>query len=84
MLLGTALDSELAKRLKRTKTAIQLRRQRLSIPAFGRLSRSRYIAWGATELSMLGVCPDKQLAKIIGRTIEEVKAKRLELKRLQR
>jgi hypothetical protein len=78
-LLGTDLDLAVAKRIQRTKNEVTVRRNRLNIPATCRPPYSSKINWGATELAMLGHYPDAELAKLIGRTIADVQAKRLEL-----
>ena len=73
-LLGTHLDSVIARGLRRSLTAVFARRNLLNIPAFARPAN-----WGATELAMLGHYSDAELAKITGRTVAEVNAKRLEI-----
>jgi hypothetical protein len=37
-------------------------------------------AWGTTELAMLGRYPDAEVARITGRSLKDVRAKRTELK----
>jgi hypothetical protein len=49
-LLGTAIDSKIAKRLGRTPAGVLQRWLRLSIPAFGEVSRLRRSKWGPTEI----------------------------------
>ena len=78
-LLGTAPDPMIAKRLRRTRIGVTQRRSLLKIAAFGWGQYSTPIKWGITELSLLGRYPDKNVAKITGRSLAEVKAKRLEI-----
>jgi hypothetical protein len=73
-LLGTHLDSVIARGLRRSLTAVAARRNLLNIAAFARPAN-----WGATELAMLGHYSDAELARITGRAVGEVNAKRLEI-----
>ncbi len=69
--LGTASDADVAKQLGRSRQAVQVRRRRCKIPAFGGLIPAPYIggyAWGNTDLGMLGRYPDEYVAQITGRS----------------
>jgi hypothetical protein len=80
-LLGTDSDAQVAKRLGRTRMAVISRRQYLNIKA--RLPRHRVgrkPKWGPLDFAMLGRYPDTEVAKITGRSLKEVKAKRKELR----
>ena len=77
-LLGTMSDVQLAKRLGCSPAVISKKRRKLGIPAFGRAPNKH--AWGTTELGLLGF-PDAEVARITGRTVAEVAAKRKELGR---
>ena len=79
-LLGTAPDPVIAKRLGRTRIAITQRREVLGIAAFrlGSITRRR-LNGARTELALLGRYPDKHVAKLTGRSLAQVKAKRLEI-----
>ena len=79
-LLGTASDSVIAKRLKRTRAAVMQRRFRLNISCFGWTSRARHSKWGPTEIALFLRCSDDEMARITGRGLTEVQAKRAELK----
>jgi hypothetical protein len=70
-LLGTAPDSKVAKRIRRTKYAVQRMRVKLNIAAC-RLEA----AWSSQELALLGKVSDKQVAKSTGRTLVSVRQKR--------
>jgi hypothetical protein len=79
-LLGTAPDSVIAKRLKRTQAAVRKRRRLLSIAGPGPFANSPHGSWGTTELMMLGRYPDAEVARITGRSTKVVQAKRKELR----
>ena len=57
-------------------SAVSARRIKLRIPAFVGPSR---VHWGPTELRLLGMHNDEELAMLTGRTVVEVRAKRSEL-----
>ncbi|HTV43099.1 MAG TPA: hypothetical protein VMF08_21220 [Candidatus Sulfotelmatobacter sp.] len=71
-LLGTLSDGELALRLKRSVTAVQVRRLTLRIPK----PDPRYRAWKPAEEKLLGTVPDSQLAEQLGRSRASVTARR--------
>ena len=71
--LGTAPDSEIASRLKRTLAAVSSRRRFLGIPAW-HYAYSR--PWTAEEETLLGVVPDRKLAKRLKRSFLAVQARR--------
>ena len=54
-------------------SAVSARRIKLRIPAFGGTSP---VYWGPTELRLLGMHNDEELAELTGRTVVEVRAKR--------
>ena len=78
-LLGTVSDNEVATKLACSATTVRKKRTRLGIASHG---RSKGVCkWGACELNMLGRYADKDVAKITGRKLSEVIAKRNELNR---
>jgi hypothetical protein len=78
-LLGTAPDSVIGKRLKRTQAAVRQRRRLLNIAGLGPFANSPHGSWGTTELAMLGRYHDAEIARITRRSTKEVQAKRKEL-----
>jgi hypothetical protein len=83
-LLGTARDDVIAKRIGRTRGAVALRRFRLDIAAPGTFRYSRRTRWGPTEISLFLRCSDAEVARISGRSLKDVKAKRADLSRAHR
>jgi hypothetical protein len=79
-LLGTHFDRVVAKRLRRRAMTVYKRRRLLKIAVFGPRGKAPPCRWGATELSMLGRYPDAKVARITGRSLQEVQAKRKELR----
>jgi hypothetical protein len=71
-LLGTLPDQELALRLKRSVTAVQVRRAILRRPK----PNPAYRAWNPLEEKLLGTIPDNQLAIRLGRSKASVTARR--------
>ncbi len=74
-LLGTDSDRAIARRLNRDWRAVNQRRLRLGIAPFA--DPQQLPKWGATELGMLGRYADHYIARLTGRAVAEVKAKRL-------
>src|SRR5260221_7674062 len=72
-LLGTKLDSVLAKELGRGVAAIRKRRKRKRIPHF------RYRPWTPAEEALLGQRKDKQLALELCRPLTAIKRRRQQL-----
>ena len=60
-----------------SRLAVWQRRTKLRIRPHTK--HRKHANWGTTELGMLGRYSDDELAKITGRTLEQVKAKRLSL-----
>jgi hypothetical protein len=81
-LLGTMSDGQVAKRLNLPKVAVASKRRRMKIkPGFGIIAppgTTRPNKWGQTELGRLRF-PDAEVARMTGRTIAEIKAKRAEV-----
>jgi hypothetical protein len=78
-LLGTASDAAIAKRLGCSMSAVSDRRGKLGIRNHGRATGT--CKWGQSDVNMLGRYADEEVAKITGRSLREVIAKRNELKR---
>ena len=78
-LLGTMPDSELAKKLGCGESAVFRRRRLLKISPRSP-GPAKVANWGTTELAMLGRYTDEEVARITGRTLAEVQAKRRELR----
>jgi hypothetical protein len=72
-LLGTKLDSVLAKELGRRVVTVRKRRKRKEIPHF------RYRPWTPAEEALLGQRKDNQLALEVGRALSAVKRRRQQL-----
>jgi hypothetical protein len=72
-LLGTMPDPELARRLGRTRSAVQLKRHRRGIRMFHYVPR-----WKPEELALLGKVSDEEVARQTGRSLVAIKAERLE------
>jgi hypothetical protein len=72
-LLGTAPDTEIAKRLDVSASAVARKRTQLGIAPRSTQGLTR---WGLTEMSMLGRYCDSQVAELTGRPLKEVVAKR--------
>jgi len=76
-LLGKMPDSELARRVGCTAQAVSLKRNKLHIPRFISSShRVHRVHWGETELGLLRNHSDKEVAKMTGRSLTEIAAKR--------
>jgi hypothetical protein len=82
-LLGTHFDDVVAKGLRCSSAAVYARRRLLKIAAFAP-RRTPPRRWGTTELAMLGRYSDREVARITGRSRNEVQAKRLEFKNSDR
>jgi hypothetical protein len=78
-LLGTACDADIALKLGCSNTIVRIKRNQLGILSHGR--STDVCKWGECELNMLGRYPDEEIAKITGRKLPEVVAKRNELNR---
>jgi hypothetical protein len=74
-LLGTMPDSELAKRVGCIKQAVSMERRMRGIKAW-KSNGTRSYAWGTTELGLLCNYSDEEVAKITGRSMAEIVAKR--------
>ena len=74
-LLGTNSDGAIAKRLGITPSQVFLQRNRRGIPAFESLHHGR-CNWGQTELGLFRSYTDQEIAKLTGRSVNEVAAKR--------
>lgn len=72
-------DSLVANRLRRTTTAIALRRSRLGIAKYGNPGRLRK-DWTETELALLETLPDREAARKLYRTQIAVMVRRALLK----
>jgi len=75
-LLGTISDQEIAKRIGRTDSAVNIKRRILGIPAFGKSTSENKYRWSKKELAMLGKLTDAQVARETGLTSGVVAAKR--------
>jgi hypothetical protein len=73
-MLGKDTDKAVAQKLGVTPTTVFLQRSKRGIPPYGR--RSRMPNWGQTELSLLQTYSDKEIAKLTGRSVPEIAAKR--------
>ena len=79
-LLGTDFDRLIAQRLQRSVPAVSMRRRALRIASFSQPHRVGASNWGPTEIAMFLCSPDAEVARISGRSLKEVQAKRAELK----
>ena len=68
-LLGTALDAELADKLRRTLSDVSRRRHRLGIPSHGH-------HWTPKTDALLGKLPDKKVARRLRCTVKAVARRR--------
>lgn len=67
-MLGTATDAAVAKRLKRTVSAVLTKRHAMGIAAFRQHSRE----WTQKEIAMLGKMSDAKVAEALGVTRKHV------------
>lgn len=74
-LLGTARDSELAKKLSRSRDSVEWKRRAMGIAPF--IPRAR--TWTKRELKLLGKMPDAALAKKLKCSRKHVVEKRMAL-----
>jgi hypothetical protein len=74
-LLGTDFDDVIAKRLGIRPSDVFLQRRRRGIRAFGTL-RHGHCKWGQTEIGLLRNYTDQEIAKLTGRSLKEIAAKR--------
>jgi hypothetical protein len=72
-LLGTLPDDKVARRTKRTPSAVRQKREELSIP------NPTSNRWSVEELDLLGTLPDREVARRIGRSLSRVTQKRCAL-----
>lgn len=79
-LLGTATDAEIARRIGVTILSVLKRRRKLGIPPFQSPNITKN--WGQSELGMLGLLPDEEVAKLLNRPVEAVRRKRIELRQV--
>ncbi len=84
-LLGKMSDAKVAARLDRPVQIVMLKRRELNIPAAKKIRANQgnnigRWKWGPTELLMFYQYSDKEIAKITCRSLEDVKAKRAEIK----
>jgi hypothetical protein len=77
-LLGTDSDAAIAKHLGIEPSKVFLQRSRRGIRAFESL-RHGYCKWGQTELGLFRNYTDEEIAKLTGRSVKEVAAKRKSL-----
>jgi hypothetical protein len=77
-LLGTASDYAIAKRLGVALQTVSAQRKKLGIARFGSPPGTKG-RWGQTELGLLRSCDDTEFARITGRPLEEIAAKRREM-----
>lgn len=77
-LLGTISDQELARRLGVSANAICHRRCRLGILLPKKFHRPKLSGrqWTTRELALFGRCPDHEIARRVGCTIDQVRYKR--------
>ena len=68
-LLGRTSDSEVARKLMRSKSAIQVKREQLGIPPF-------VISWTEGEIALPGDRERSRIARRLRRSTETIKAKR--------
>lgn len=76
-LLGSDIDSVIAKRIGRTTSAVRHRRERLKIP---RVDAVRSDLWSEDELALLGTDTDQRVSEQTRRTLTAVKQQRDKLK----
>ncbi|HTQ40996.1 MAG TPA: hypothetical protein VMJ32_18420 [Pirellulales bacterium] len=74
-LLGTMSDSVIAKKLGVSHQSVALKRRKLGIASWTRQVRMPG-KWGPTELGLFRNFTDAEIAKITGRKLADVKAKR--------
>jgi hypothetical protein len=77
-LLGTDSDPAIAQRLGIETSQVFLQRSRRGIRAFESL-RHGYWKWGQTELGLFHNYTDQEIAKLTGRSIQDIAAKRKSL-----
>ena len=82
-LLGTDADLEIAKRLGRTKAAVQKERQLRKIPAIGD-KRPRIKSRGTIEVLLFDQYSDAEIAKLLRRDLKDVTALRRKLRKRTR
>ena len=75
-LLGTAPDSEIAKQLNRAPHSVARRRRALKVLAFRQPTRFWYSRWRTPVIAMYLQCSDAEVARITGRSLKDVQAKR--------
>lgn len=79
-LLGQIPDAELARRIGCKKLEVAVLRRMHGIKAT-KLRQSTRCAWGQTELGLLRNYSDREIAKMTGRTVSEISAKRTAISR---
>jgi hypothetical protein len=77
-LLGTDTDGAIAKHLGIAPSQVFLQRSRRGIRAFESLRLGR-CKWGQTELGLFRNYTDQEIAKLTGRSVQDVAAKRRSL-----
>jgi hypothetical protein len=77
-LLGTARDIDIAKKIRRSHSAVRYRRNILGIPAW---NVTYFKPWTPDEDALLGTIPDRKLARKLKRTFLAVQYRR-ELKKI--
>jgi hypothetical protein len=77
-LLGSDSDYAIAKRLGISPSEVFLQRSRRGIRAFASMHRGE-CKWGQTELGLFRNYSDQEIAKLTGRSVKEVAAKRKSL-----
>ena len=73
--LSKTPDSVLARLLGRPLTAIRRRRRQAGVPAF-----SRFVAWNAVQIALLGKLSDDEVAVRTGRSVRAVSQKRVQMR----
>ena len=74
-LIGTMPDRAVAKRLRRSVSAVTARRKQKEIPYLNPVLRP----WQEAEIKLFGKASDEKIAKRTGRTLKSVRGKRQEL-----
>jgi hypothetical protein len=72
-LLGSAPDEQIARKIKRSKAAVAVRRNALGIAAW---NAAYFRPWTPDEEALLGALPDRDLARRLKRTFKAVEARR--------
>lgn len=79
-LLGKIPDTAIARRFQLNRVVVMRKRMRLGIPSANVADR-KSSAWTDAELQVLRSYDDLQAARMTGKTLREIAAKRKELRR---